>query len=145
MSTRPACRPPAIPLLPLRYLVGSAGHIQQGVNDLLVVPAGRELGLAPLASPVTVPAATLPVSVEYVRGAIGSDPERIQLRAILGSYRVPAGTVRFPAAIGGPNHLVILQPRPRFRRSRGRVGIRSAPVPGALERRVARSVVVRPV
>ena len=69
-------KPPVVLILVDRRLVGFPRDVERGINDLLVIPARRELGLAGLAGPVPVPAAVV-VAVEYVGGAIRADVDRV--------------------------------------------------------------------
>ena len=73
--------------------IGSARHVQDSVDDLPVIPASRELGLARLTGSMPVPAAGR-VAVEDVRCTLRSDAERIDVRSVLGVDRVPPGSAR---------------------------------------------------
>jgi len=69
----PGTKPGVIPILAHGRPISSTRDIQRDTDDLPVVPAGRKLGLAWPTGSVPVPATvTGLVSIEYVRGALGS-------------------------------------------------------------------------
>ena len=73
--------------------VRSPPHVEDVVNDLLVVPACRELGLAGHAGSVPMPAATAWLAIEYVGGPFRGDVNVLGLRPVLGINRIPPRTI----------------------------------------------------
>jgi hypothetical protein len=88
-----ARQPPAVPGLINRRLIRTAGYVKDVVHDLLVIPAGRELGLARIAHSVPMAAFAVRVAVENVRGAFRGDAQGVQRRTLRGFYCVPADTI----------------------------------------------------
>jgi len=60
-----------------RRLIRFTCEIKHGCDDLLIVPAGRKLGLARLADSMPVAAAGR-VAIEYVCGAFGTDADGVR-------------------------------------------------------------------
>jgi hypothetical protein len=75
--------------------IGTARHVQDRIDDLPVVPAGREFGLARLPGSVPMPAAGR-IAVQDVRRTLGSDAERIDVRPVPSVDRVPPRTADLP-------------------------------------------------
>src|ERR1700722_18421919 len=89
-----ARQPPAVPVLINRWLIRSACYVMDVVQNLLVTPAGRELGLAGIANAMPMASLAVRVAVEDVRGALGGDADSVQRRTLPGIHCVPARTVR---------------------------------------------------
>jgi len=90
----PAHHPSVIRFLMLGRQVRSPRDVDHSVNDLLVVPARRELGLAGNARAMAMPAATARLAVEYVGGPFRGDADVLGLRPVLGINRIPPRTFR---------------------------------------------------
>ncbi|HMD24514.1 MAG TPA: hypothetical protein VKH61_10470, partial [Streptosporangiaceae bacterium] len=115
--------PAVIPLLMAGRRIGPVRHVQDGADDLSVIPASRKLSLARLTGSMPVPA-TGRVAAEDVRRTLGSDAERIDVRPVLGVNRVPARSALLfirliliglsGLAIARAPRLVVLRPGPRF-------------------------------
>jgi hypothetical protein len=152
----PAHHPAVIRFLMLGRQVRSPRDVDHGVNDLLVVPARWELGLAGNARAMAMPAAAVRVAIEYVGGPFRGDVNVLGFRPVLGINRIPPRTIPVgrPTAIisrltlrSGPEHLVVLLATTRLGRlrpPRGNIASRLLP-PGPVEVVEVVEVVVRPV
>jgi len=148
-----AHHPSVIRFLMLGRQVRSPRDVDHGVNDLLVVPTRRELGLAGNARAMAMPAATARLAVEYVGGPFRGDLDVLGLRPVLGINRIPPRTFRIDrlTAIisrrigrGDPERLVVLLAATRLGRlrpPRGNITARHLPL-GPVE---VVEVVVRPI
>ena len=69
-----------------RRLIRFTCDIQHGSDDFLIVPVGRELGLAGFANSMPVAAPTaVGVAVEYVHVTFRADAQRVQRGRLLAS------------------------------------------------------------
>ena len=89
----PAHHPAVIRFLMLGRQVRSPRDVDHSVNDLLVVPARRELGLAGNARAMAMAAATARLAIEYVGGPFRGDVDVLGLRPVLGINRIPPRTI----------------------------------------------------
>jgi len=110
-----------------RSRVRPPDYVEDMADDLFVVPAGGELGLAWLADSVSVTAATARLAVEYVRRPLGADIDVLRPRPVCSIDRIPSRTIRVDRATavisrlavrGRPKHLVVLRATARL----GRLG-----------------------
>jgi hypothetical protein len=95
-----------------RSRVRPSAYVEDMADDLLVVPAGGEFGLAGLADSVPVAAATARLAVEDVRGPLRADVDVLRPRPVLGVHRIPPGAI----CLGRPKHLVVLLATARLNR-----------------------------
>jgi hypothetical protein len=92
--------------------VRTPDYVEDMAHDLLVIPAGGELGLAWLADSVPVAATTARFTVEYVGGPLRAGVNVPRLRPVLGINRIPSRTIRVSRPIvtvrGNAKRLVVL-------------------------------------